>query len=70
MLQKQVRRLTRKARVKSQIHGTAQKPRLSVFKSNANIYAQLIDDDAGKTLCAASDLKIESGTRVEKAKQV
>ena len=58
MLQKQANRLARKARVRSQISGTAQRPRLSIFRSATHIYAQIIDDEAGKTLCAASDLKI------------
>lgn len=62
MLQKQLNRLRRKARVRSQISGSAEKPRLSVFRSGAHIYAQLIDDVAGKTLGAASDLKADSKT--------
>jgi len=70
MLQKQVNRLRRKARVRSQIHGTAKKPRLSVFRSATHIYAQLIDDDTGKTLGSASDLKAKESTKVEKAWEV
>lgn len=70
MLQKQANRLRRKARVRSQIHGTATKPRLSVFRSATHIYAQLVDDDAGKTLAAASDLKAKKSTKVEKAWEV
>lgn len=70
MLQKQLNRLRRKARIRSQIHGTATKPRLSVFRSWAHIYAQLIDDDAGKTLASASDLKAKKSTGVERASSV
>jgi len=70
MLQKQANRLRRKARVKSQIHGTAKKPRLSVFRSTSHIYAQLIDDDAGKTLGMASDLKAKKATKIEQAGEV
>lgn len=50
--------------------GTAKRPRLSVFRSNKRIYAQLIDDKAGKTLIAASEKEIKSKTkqtRMEKA---
>ena len=47
-------RLHRHVRVRSKISGTAERPRLNVFRSNSNIYAQLIDDVAGVTLAAAS----------------
>lgn len=68
MLQKQLNRLRRKARVRSQISGSAKRPRLSVFRSGAHIYAQLIDDVNGKTLASASDLKAEGKTtKTEKA---
>lgn len=44
----------RRKKIRSQISGTSERPRLSVFKSNTKIYAQLIDDESGKTLAAAS----------------
>lgn len=44
----------RRFRVRGNIHGTAERPRLSVFRSSKHIYAQLIDDDAGTTLASAS----------------
>lgn len=47
-----------KLRVRSKIEGTAERPRLTVFRSNKQIYAQIIDDLAGKTVVAASSLKI------------
>ena len=47
-------RLKRHKRVRGKITGTASRPRLSVYRSLNNIYAQIIDDEAGKTLCAAS----------------
>ena|SRR3989338_3391635 len=47
-------RARRKARVRAKISGTANRPRLSVFKSNTSIYAQVIDDDKGITIAAAS----------------
>jgi large subunit ribosomal protein L18 len=71
MLQKQLNRLRRKARVRSQISGTAQRPRLSIFRSTSHISAQLIDDVAGVTLGSATDLKIsKKATKVELATQV
>lgn len=47
-----------KARVRGTISGTAERPRLTVFRSNKQIYAQVIDDIAGKTLASASSLKL------------
>ena len=47
-------RLKRHKRVRAKISGTAERPRLCVYRSLAHIYAQVIDDEAGKTLCAAS----------------
>ena len=51
---KQPNRARRKARVRAKIFGTALRPRLSVFKSNTAIYAQVINDEKGTTLAAAS----------------
>ena len=50
-------RLRRHRRVRGKISGTAERPRLNVFRSSANIYAQVIDDVAGVTLCAASTVE-------------
>ena len=47
-------RLKRKKRIRKKIHGTPQRPRLSVFRSARHIYAQIIDDTGGRTLTAAS----------------
>src|SRR5690606_28269551 len=52
-------RTRRHRRVRRKIHGTAERPRLAVFRSNKYIYAQLIDDDKGHTLAAASSLEKE-----------
>lgn len=72
-LSKIERRQRIKFRIKKIVFGTAQKPRLVVFRSNSEIYAQVIDDTKGVTLVAASsrdkDLKA-TGTKTEKAKQV
>lgn len=48
------RRLRRRKHIRKSIFGTAERPRLSVYRSNSNIYAQIIDDEQGKTLCSAS----------------
>lgn len=70
---KRLRRRTRiKLSIRRRVSGTAERPRLSVFRSNKGIYAQLIDDDAGRTLLAASSQKdIEpAGNKVEQSKEV
>ena len=54
---KRQRLLTRKKRVRAKISGTPNRPRLSVYKSNANIYAQIIDDVNGVTLASANTLQ-------------
>jgi len=64
------------ARIRKKIRGTPARPRLAVFRSQGQIYAQVIDDDAGRTLCAASSLdkdlreKGKRGGNVAAAKQV
>lgn len=65
-------RQKRHARVRGKISGTAECPRLNVFRSNKNIYAQIIDDVAGVTLASASalDKEISGGTKTEQAQAV
>lgn len=67
-------RLRRHVRVRRSVSGTASTPRLAVFRSNQHIYAQVIDDEAGRTLAAASDveatLRGESVTKSERARLV
>ena len=71
MNKKAQRRKHIKTRVRGKISGTSQRPRLSVFRSNKQIYAQVIDDIEGRTLASASSLKMEtSGTKKEVAAQV
>ena len=66
-------RLRRHKRVRGKIAGTPERPRLNVFRSETNIYAQIIDDVAGNTLVAASSLEKGfacEGTKTDAAKQV
>lgn len=64
------KRIRRHARVRAKVRGTASRPRLAVFRSNKHIYAQLIDDVAGKTLAMASDLNLEVKKSEDVAKAV
>lgn len=60
-------RAKRHARVRSKVSGTAERPRLSVFRSNAFIYAQLVDDVAGRTLLSANDRELpQEAKKIEK----
>ena len=57
-------------RIRKVVNGTAQRPRMSVFRSNKQIYVQLIDDEAGKTLAAASSAGMEKAPKKEIAAKV
>jgi len=76
IFEKQKRLSSRKRRVRLRILGTSGRPRLSVFRSNAHIYAQIIDDSIGRTLVSASSCdpglqsKLKSGGNIESAKVV
>lgn len=59
MTTKEQRRLKIKKSIRGKISGTTERPRLTVFRSNKQIYAQIIDDTTGKTLASASSLKME-----------
>ena len=61
---KQLRRLRRKRRVRKKVFGTAQRPRLTVFRAHKNISAQIIDDERGVTLCQASTLNKDLGGEI------
>jgi len=64
-------RLKRHARVRRRVVGTAERPRLAVFRSNRHIYAQLIDDAAGRTLAAAGSLALPGeGDKKQAARRV
>lgn len=68
-LTKEQRRLRIKRRIRKIISGTAERPRLSVFRSNTQISAQLIDDVAGKTIFSVSSLNKEFAGKVNKIEQ-
>ena len=65
-------RVRRHARVRTKVAGTPECPRLNVFRSNAHIHAQIIDDVNGKTLVAANsvEMKLKNGGNIEAAKEV
>ena len=71
--QKQVIRFKHKKRIRATLVGTTERPRLVIFRSNANVYAQLIDDSKGHTIAAASTVEKElakSGANIEGSKLV
>ena len=69
--QKRQHREKRRKRVRRKVAGTAERPRLSVFRSNIHIYAQLVDDDAAHTIAAADSREIgEAENRTEAARKV
>ena len=64
------RRIKIKFRIRKSVNGTAERPRLSVFRSNKQIYAQVINDLEGKTLASASSLGLETMPKIEQAAKV
>ena len=70
MQNKTDKRIRLKKKIRTKIKGTEARPRLTVFRSNKFIYAQVINDLTGKTLVQASDVKIAKGTKTERAKEV
>jgi large subunit ribosomal protein L18 len=71
VLEKRMLREKRRKRVRRKVAGTASRPRLSVYRSNVHIYAQLVDDDAGETLAAADSRQVgESENRKDAARKV
>lgn len=64
---KTLNRLKRHNRIRAKVSGTAERPRLVVFRSIKAIHAQLVDDAKGLTLLSESDLKIKKGSKTEKA---
>jgi len=66
----QLKRHKRKRRIRSKVQGTAEKPRLTVYKANQYNYAQLINDETGEVVVEANDIKNQKGTKTESAKKV
>ena len=62
-------RLKRQKRVRGKIHGTSQRPRLTVFRSNKHLYLQVIDDMQAKTLAASSDIKQDGKSKESKTER-
>ena len=70
---KKRKRIRRKRHIRKKIHGCADKPRMTVFKSNRHVYVQIIDDESGRTLVSASNLEKENRnlkTTVEDAAKI
>ncbi len=70
MNKKTEKRIRLKRKIRTKISGTSERPRLSVFRSNKFIYAQLIDDLANVTIVSASDMGIKKGTKTEHSTEV
>lgn len=70
MVSKIERRIKIKYRLRKKISGTAERPRLTVFRSNKQIYVQVVNDETAKTLVAASSVGLEKSTKCEQAAKV
>ena len=70
MISKIQRRNKIKTRIRGKVSGTAARPRMTVFRSNKQIYVQVIDDQEGKTIVASSSKGLEGGTKIEVAAKV
>jgi large subunit ribosomal protein L18 len=67
---KQEKRIRLKKKIRTKVFGSSSRPRLSVFRSNEYIYAQIINDETGRTIISLSDLKIKKGTKTERATEI
>ncbi len=70
MISKTERRIKIKFRIRKKVNGTAERPRMSVFRSNKQIYVQLVNDLTGTTLASASSLGMEAMPKMEQATKV
>jgi large subunit ribosomal protein L18 len=72
VMSRPARRLKRRRRVRAKVHGSAERPRISVFRSNRGLFAQLIDDETGRTLAAASwtEPELRSLSRMDQARRI
>lgn len=71
-IHKENQKLRRKKRTRGKVYGTKERPRLSVFRSNNFLYAQIINDNDGKTILGVSEkkMKLEKGSKVNRAKSL
>ena len=67
MNKKLEKKIRLKKKIRTKIFGTSETPRLSVFRSNNYIYAQMIDDSKGTTVASSSDMDIKTGTKTERS---
>ncbi len=67
MNKKLEKKIRLKKKIRTKIFGTSETPRLSVFRSNNYIYAQMIDDTKGVTVASSSDMEVKTGTKTERA---
>ena len=70
MNKKQDKRIRLKKKIRAKVLGDSSRSRLSVFRSNAYIYAQVIDDATGTTIASASDMALKKGTKTDRSKEV
>jgi len=70
MNKKLEKRMRLKSKIRTKVVGTSLRPRLSIFRSNSFIYAQIIDDSKGLTIVSSSDLDIKTGTKTERGIEV
>ena len=70
MTTKEIRRIKIKARVRAKVFGTSEAPRMTVFRSNKQIYVQIVNDETSKTLVSASSLGMEKCPKCEQAAKV
>ena len=70
MVNRKLKKKIRQKRVRSKVFGTEKKPRLSVFRSVTHIYAQIINDEKGRTIISADDKNIKKGKKTERAFEV
>lgn len=64
------KRIRLKKKIRAKVVGVESRPRLSVYRSNKFIYAQVINDTKGHTVASASDVNVKKGTKIERAKEV
>lgn len=70
VMSKTEKRTRRQKRIRAKVSGSEARPRLSVFRSNKFVYAQLINDEAGRTVASASTVDLKGKNAVEKAKEL